>query len=37
MASAMSLGLHPRALFDLDDVEYKTVKSIIEEWNNGHR
>ena len=37
MASAMSLGLHPRAFFDLDDVELETVKSIIEEWNNGRR
>lgn len=35
MSVAMQLGLHPKALFDLDDVEVETVKSIIQEWNDG--
>lgn len=35
MAIAMRLGLHPRALLDLDDVEVATVYSILEEWSNG--
>ncbi|CAM4368773.1 hypothetical protein CHAD_09850 [Corynebacterium hadale] len=35
MSVAMQLGLHPRALLDLDDIEVATVKSIIQEWSNG--
>lgn len=35
MKLAMHLHLHPRALLDLDDVEFATVQAILEEWTDG--
>lgn len=37
MELALSLGLHPKALFGLDDAEVATVQSILEEWSHGRR